>query len=128
MNKIIKNNFKVLTASLLATVSYFMLFVVGFAQVFGTILTSINDFKGIVNALIAVVIALAFLFFFYNLATFIMTSDKEKKENSLSKIGYSIIGIFVIVSIWGIVGFIGGAIGIDREDGGGTIALPTLEQ
>ena len=129
MNKMIKDNLRVLSISFLTIISYLALFAIGFTQQFNTINTNVQGLGTVINSLIAVVVALAFLFFFYNLAIFIMASDKDKKEKSLSNIGYSIIGIFVIVSIWGIVAFIGGALGV--EDGSavpGDIQLPGVTQ
>ena len=86
--------------------------------------TSATEVGNLVTTTSFVAVGLAFLFFFWNLATFILSSDNDSKESAKGKMGWSIIAIFVIVAIWGIVTFIGNIIGIDPTTPGGVIDLP----
>ena len=81
------------------------------------LITSVGD---IINLLIPIVFALALLYFFWGLAKFILSSgeDKEKGKNIMI---WGIVALFVMASVWGIVGFIQSALGVD----GGT--APTVK-
>lgn len=73
----------------------------------------LRDFKAILDLLIPITFALALIFFFYGLAQFIRSvSDKTIAEGK-SKMIWGIIALFVMISIWGIIGFIGDSVGID---------------
>lgn len=79
----------------------------------------IKDFKDIINLTIPVVFGLALIFFFWGLAQFILHSDDEKaREDGKQRMLWGIIAIFVIVSIYGILGFIGDSVGIKVNIGG----------
>ena len=78
-----------------------------------------------VNIGTSIIVSLAFLYFFYNLGKYIL-SDQDK-EGAKQKIGYSIIAIVVITSLWGIIAFVRGAVGIDDGSGAeGTVRVPTV--
>ena len=64
---------------------------------------------GIVNAVIAIAVALAFLFFFWGIATFLLNLSKGKSDvaqEAKNKLLWGIIAIFVLSSIWGLVFFL----------------------
>ena len=76
----------------------------------------ITAFGGILNLLIPVVFGLALLFFFWGMAQFILHSDEEKvREDGKSRMLWGIVALFVIVSIYGIINFIGGTLGINTN-------------
>jgi flagellar basal body-associated protein FliL len=77
----------------------------------------------IANKLVPLFVILAVLSFFWFLITFIWKGKDDVKEQEKSKIGmvYSVIAIFVMVSIWGIVALIGSVFGVGQ---GGGIAVP----
>ncbi len=65
----------------------------------------------LVNILSFIAIGLAFLYFFYNLATSILQSDSiEKRAEAYRRTVWGIIAIFILVSIWGIMQFLGSLI------------------
>jgi len=89
----------------------------------------ITDFlvqiKGIINLLIPLAVACAVLFFIWGLAMYILRSgDVKSKEEGRTKMIYGVIALFVIVSIWGIVGFLGRILDIGQ---GGVGAVPGIE-
>ena len=58
----------------------------------------------IATAIIPLIFTLAFLFFLWGMAQYIRNADNEKKrEESKKFIYYGIIGLTVMVSVWGIV-------------------------
>ncbi len=88
---------------------------------------AINNFiilvTNITNSLIPVAVTVAVLSFFWFLITFIAKGggDGEKRKSSLAGMGWSIVALFVMVSIWGLVGFLGSITGIGQ---GGKVPLP----
>ena len=58
-----------------------------------------------VQTLTVLAVALALLFFFWGLAQFILKSgDAASHEEGKNKMVWGVIALFVMVSIWGIVG------------------------
>jgi hypothetical protein len=88
----------------------------------GPILSMIALVQEIVVRLVPLAIGLAVLAFFWYLIQFIWSGkdgDGEKRKGSMAGMGYSIFAIFVMVSIWGIVYFIAGIVGVTP---GGTMS------
>jgi hypothetical protein len=90
----------------------------------------VNTIEGIVwffidvlNNLIPLLIGLAVLLFIWGLFRYFSTDSRDTKKQALRIIGYGIVSIFVMVSLWGIVYLIGRTIGINNN--GGTILPPT---
>lgn len=69
-----------------------------------------------------VAISLALLAFFVSLIRFLF--DKDKTQDSKQFLGWSILILFVMVSIWGIVGFLQKNLGI--ENGTDVINTPRV--
>ena len=86
--------------------------VVSFAALDG-VKNLIADIGEIINSLKYVVFALAFVFFFWGMAQFILHSGDEKtRGEGKQKMLWGVIALFVMVSIIGILRWIGGTIGI----------------
>lgn len=87
-------------------VTLFGLPAVVFAQRSGGIRELILAAGNIIDTLIPMVAALALLFFFWGIAQFIKASgsgDEAMLEKAKDVMGWGIIALFVMVSIWGIV-------------------------
>lgn len=75
-------------------------------------LTSLAEaLGGLINTLLPVIFALALLYFFWGLAKFVMSSG-EDKESGKNIMIWGIVALFVMASVWGIVGFIQEALGV----------------
>lgn len=86
-----------------------------FAQSGGTdIFHILNLTKSTLNYLIIIFITLALVFFIYNVTKNVIGGDAEERANAKNTIIYGVIGIFVIVAIWGIVNFVGRTLGISN--------------
>ena len=86
-------------------------------------LEAANIFAVLLNVLVGIVVTAAFLYFFWNLVKYIR--DEEDKDKAKTKMGYSIAAIFVIVTLWGIIGFVRGILGIGTgEEQVNTVLLP----
>ena len=98
---------------------------IAFAQL-SNVQDIIESVKNIIDILIPLVAALALLYFFWGLAKFILNSgDPEAKEAGKSIMIWGIVALFVIVSVWGLVRFVGDAFNIDQD--GGTQPIPGVE-
>ena len=81
-----------------------------FAQTsFGTILLTIG---GLINQIIPILIAGALAYFIYGVIKFVISTDSDDKEVARKVVVQGIIGLFVIVSVWGLVGVVQSTFGI----------------
>lgn len=95
-------------------------------QVNTTALTQLlSAAQDILSRLVPFAITLAVLVFFWYLISFIWkgASDPGKRSDALKGMGWSVVALFVMVSIWGIVGFLGSITGVGQ---GGSIPVPTV--
>lgn len=77
----------------------------------------LNLFMGIVQALIPIVFALALLFFFFELAMFILhAGDATGNEKGKNLMLWGIISLFVMSSIWGLVGILQKSFQVDNSN------------
>jgi hypothetical protein len=84
----------------------------------------IISIQNIVARLVPLAIGLAVLAFFWFLIQFIWKSgDPNGRADSLRGMGYSVLALFVMVSIWGIIGFLGSIVGVGQ---GGTAPTPSV--
>ncbi len=87
--------------------------------------TLIADVRRLIELLFPIAVALAVLFFIWGLAVFILHSGDEKSaEEGKRKMFWGVLALFVIVSIWGIVAFLGNVFGVGQ---GGTGAVPGVD-
>ena len=103
----------------------------GVAICSGTIEYTVSNFYGgasvfgrLLEVMVSIVVTAAFFYFFWNLVKYIR--DEEDKEAAKTRMGYSLAAIFVIVTLWGIIGFARGVLGIKNEETVGGINLPTV--
>ncbi len=99
-------------------------------------LNGINDllisFGRLVGTAIPITFALGVLFFFWGVAQFILAAgNPTAKEKGRSVMVWGIIALFVMASVWGLVKFLGDALGISTPvngtqstDSGGSFYCP----
>lgn len=93
-----------------------------FAQNYGQINSWLSQVRTIINFLIPLAITLIFLAIIWN-AYKLITSDGEEKAEYRGDLIKMIVIFFVVLSIYGIVYFIGRTLGIGQ---GGTAAVPCV--
>ncbi len=76
-------------------------------------ITDVNSLSskiiGIFNTAVYILVALAVVFIVWNVVmVLIRGSDPVKKTEALQNIGWGVLGLFVIVSIWGLVNILTG--------------------
>ncbi len=75
-----------------------------------------NIIKPLIARAGPLLIALAVIYFLYGVVTFVMASgDEEKQGKAKEVILYGIIGIFVMVSVWGLVNFLVGSFNLNNN-------------
>lgn len=82
-----------------------------------------------VNTLIPIALALGLLFFLYAIVKFLLSAgDEEKRKDAKSMMIWGVIALFVMVSVWGLVGFIGNTFGVSQGGGIGAPEVPAFQQ
>lgn len=83
---------------------------------FGQVSNLLTFFQSVVDQAVPILIGLGLLAFFWFLVMFIWKGGEnpEVRKKSLGGMGWSIVAIFVMVSIWGIIIFIGTILGIEQ--------------
>jgi len=93
-----------------------------FAQV--TADTLMTQIAGLLNAIIPLIIGLAFLYFLWGVYTYVVRSaSEEDKEKSRNTIIYGVIGLFVMLAAWGLVNVLINTFELETDIGG---SLPTI--
>ena len=70
----------------------------------------------IIGLLIPIVFALALLYFFWGLAQYILNSGNEDaQKEGKSKMIWGIVALFVMSAVWGLVRFLGTAVGVNND-------------
>lgn len=88
----------------------------------GYLSNMVGDTQSILNMLLPLVVTLALLFFFWGIMVFILNAgDPEGRSKGIHIMIWGIVALFVIVSIWGIVGLLGSIFGIQL---GGSAPVP----
>jgi succinate dehydrogenase/fumarate reductase cytochrome b subunit len=82
----------------------------------------INDvfISGLLKPLVPLLIGLAVVVFIYGVLILMFSEGGEKKEEGKQYMLWGIIGIFVMVSVWGLVNILKGTFGLDP-------AVPKIE-
>lgn len=57
----------------------------------------------VLNAIVPIIIALAVVWFLWGVFQYVIASDPEEKTGARNHMIWGIIGIFVMVSVWGLV-------------------------
>jgi hypothetical protein len=75
------------------------------------------------NAVIPVLIALGVVYFVWGVIQYVVSSDEEAKKTGKMRIIYGIIGLAVIIGMWGLVNVLRNTFGLNNST---TITLPTI--
>jgi hypothetical protein len=91
----------------------------------GALLSLLALAQNIVTRLVPFAIGLAVLAFFWFLIGFIWKGkdDPAKQQEMMRGMGFSILALFAMVSIWGIIGLLGSFLGVGQ---GGSVPVPGI--
>ncbi|MFA7315530.1 MAG: hypothetical protein WC059_01855 [Candidatus Paceibacterota bacterium] len=68
----------------------------------------------ILSTLIPILITLAVVYFIWGVIQYTISTDEEAKKGARNKIIQGLIGLFLIVSFWGIIKIVSSTFGADR--------------
>lgn len=80
-----------------------------------TILNIIDTLLMYLGYVVPALITIAVIYFIWGVITFMTSSDEEAKKNGRTKIINGLIGLFVIVAFWGIIGVVKNSFGIQNN-------------
>ena len=89
----------------------------------GTILGLLCRFGQILNSVVPVLIALGVVFFVYGVITYVVASDEEAKSTGRDRIIFGIVGLAVIIGVWGLVAILRNTFDLRNQ---GNLQLPTV--
>lgn len=81
-------------------------------QQFGTIQSIICKIGSILNIIIPILVVLGVVYFIWGVITYVISDDEEAKEKGRNRMIYGIIGLVVIVAMWGLVGIVNRTFGL----------------
>ena len=86
----------------------------------------LTSFGRLINTALPIVVGLALLGFFWGLAMFVFNAhNEEKRGEGRSIMIWGVVALFVMVAVWGLVNFLGSAIGV-TPGAAGTPPLPGI--
>ena len=93
--------------AVLAAVPFF-----AFAADAFSILTIVNQILG---TIIPILITLAVVYFIWGVIQYTVSTDEEAKKGARGKIIQGLIGLFVIIAFWGIIGILRNTFGVNPQ-------------
>jgi hypothetical protein len=84
------------------------------AQSIGGLMGLLDMAKQLINQVIPFVITLALLVFLWGILQYILSTDADKRGEARGYMIYGIIGLFVMVSVWGLVNIIVRSLSLDN--------------
>lgn len=72
----------------------------------------------LLNIIIPIMIVLGVVFFIWGVVTFVIGDDEEAKTKGRDRMIYGIIGLVVIVAMWGLVGVVRKTFGLEGSSAG----------
>lgn len=88
----------------------------------GTVFTLLCTVGRILNAIVPILVALGVVYFIWGVITYVISSDEEAKKKGRDRMIFGIIGLAVIIGMWGLVNILGSTFGV----GSGQNTGPTL--
>ena len=79
---------------------------------FGTIQSIICKIGNIFDIIIPILIIAGVLFFIWGVVQYVIAGDEEAKKKGRDRMIYGIIGLVVIVAMWGLVGIVNRTFGL----------------
>ena len=100
------------------------LFVFAASSTVGSVLATLI---GYLNYIVPALITIAVVYFIWGVITFMTSSDEEAKKMGRTKIINGLIGLFIIVAFWGVIGLVKRSFDIDNQTGQSVVpCVPTL--
>ncbi len=85
------------------------------AQSIGGIFGLLDQANQLINKLIPFIITLALLVFLWGILKYVFSTDEEARGQAKNYMIYGIIGLFVMVSVWGLVNILVRSLSLDNN-------------
>jgi uncharacterized membrane protein len=72
----------------------------------------LNVIKTTLNYIIPLLVSVAVIYFIWGVIEQVIAQNEEERKQSRDRIIQGIVGLFVIVAVWGIVRFVGTTLGV----------------
>lgn len=100
---------------IISIASLYMFPVLAFAQVRDAD-SLFNVINNILNKILPIIISIAVIWFIYNVFNYaILSGDEEAKTKTKNKMIWGIVALFVMVSVWGLVGLLTGTFNLTNS-------------
>ena len=90
----------------------------------GTITYILCMINSLLNTVVPLLIALGVIFFVWGVVSYMIGGDEEAKKKGRDKIIYGLIGLAVIIAMWGLVKILTNTFGVSTSSQ--NITLPTV--
>lgn len=84
----------------------------------------IGKFTYYLSLALPILISIGVIWFVWQVIKYTISGDGDKRDEAKSGIIWGIVGLFVILSVWGLVDFLGQT--LDIGQGGGPTGIPEL--
>ena len=81
----------------------------------------IGKISQLLSVVLPVLIAFAAVWFVYNVIKYTITADEEAKKKAKGGIISGLIGLFIIIAFWGIIGIVKKSFGVESNIGGSVV-------
>lgn len=95
----------------------------GNLQTTGTLFTLLCKVGTLLNAIVPIMIALGVVYFIWGVVTLVIADDEEAKAAGKNRVIYGIIGLAVIIGLWGLVRVLSNTFGLNNTQ---NFTVPTL--
>ncbi|MFT5360216.1 MAG: hypothetical protein ACI88L_000703 [Candidatus Paceibacteria bacterium] len=72
-----------------------------------------SNIAPLLNAIIPILITVGVIYFIWGIVQYVIADDEKAKEAGKNRMLWGLIGLFVIVTFWGLITVIGNTLGID---------------
>ena len=99
---------------------------IAFAQTTSGLSDIISKISAILSSILPLLVSLGVIYFIWGMVQYFIADGEEAKKTGRDRIIYGIIGLAVIVSIWGLVAILNQTFGLGGANGLGTGQTPDL--
>ena len=93
-----------------------------------TFFSILGVIEALLNWVLPILITVAVVYFVWSVIQYTLSTDEKVKEKAKSGIISGLIGIFVIVSFWGIIGIVQNTFGVGNSTGLNNVPeVPTMQ-
>lgn len=86
----------------------------------------LTKFSGLLNQILPILVSIGVIYFVWGVVMYVIADEEEAKQKGRDRIVFGIIGLAVILSVWGLVGILRTTFGVGDNLGAPTAAINNL--